>query len=523
MKGIARQDVTYAGILALIVHFVTALALLPVSPVPLSPHLAVFFTADIALMAVNLIAPVAVWRGHLRWHDPLVWLFLMMLAMSCSALVSVLINPTFAQEYLGWSSGVFDRISQNGFLLRLTEAEAVMLCFNMVVLYVNRSGLKGTYEIQAEPQVALSMLPVCFLFVAGGVFGFMTIWRLGEFSETFTTTMGFLDESLVTGGNGRYVLLQSLGTTALPLFLGCAFVVLSGRSATGKRLLTIIVAVLTLGAALPSLINGSRLFALAGIVSTYMQLRHFGVKVGRGVIVLCICFAIGMVLFLTATRKNGLAEGSFSSSLRNFGDTATSQLVNRGNEGLSFSFDLDRVGTIAMVIEFTRGGKEYLFGESLVSAAFGLIQQFSWITTKTIPEWTLGPETCTEHLSSWRKVWAYGTPPSYAGDLFMQAGWIGLFPLSLLFGVIFRSVRTRLFRAKTMLTRFAWCYIGFWIAFFPTGEIVLIFYQLVFYLVPVFMLCWISQFALRGFSRAGAVTRGRAWAPRDFPKPKVPS
>jgi hypothetical protein len=214
-----------------------------------------------------------------------------------------------------------------------------------------------------------------------------------------------------------------------------------------------------------------------------------------------------MVLFLTATRKNGLAEGSFSDSLRNFGETSKSQFVNRGGNGLAFAFDLDRVGSVAMVIEFTRGDKEYLYGESYVSGVLGLIKQFTWITTKTIPKWTLGPEACTEHLSSWRKVWAYETPPSYAGDLFMQAGWIGLFPLSFLFGVIFRIVRTRLFRAQNMLARYAWCSIGICIAFFSDAEIARVFNQLVFHLVPVLALCWISQVAFSGHSRAGAVRR----------------
>lgn len=505
MKGIALEDVKYAGILALIVHFVIALALLPISPLPPSPHLAAFFTADIALMAVNLIAPVAALRRRVRWHDPLVWLFVMMLAMSCGVLAPVLIAPTFSQEFLAWGSGVFGRIPQNDFLDRLTEAEAVMLCFSMVVLYVNRRGLKGEEAIQPEPRAALAMLPVSFLFVAGGVFGFMTIWQLGNFSNTFTTTMGFLDQSLVTGGNGRFGELLYLGTLALPLFLGCTFVALSGRSVTGRQLLTTIIAVLALGAALPSLIDGSRTFALAGIVTTYVQLKHFGVKIGRRIIRLCIGFAIMMVLFLTATRKNELADGSFSSSLRNFGGTAKSQLVNRGSEGLAFSFDLDRVGTIAMEIEFLREDKEYLYGESYVSGALGLIRKVSWITTKTIPRWTLGPETSTEHLSSWRGVWYSEAPPSYAGDLFMQAGWLGLLPLSLLFGVIFRNVRTRLFRTKSMLARFAWCSIGFWIVFLSGAEVARVFDKLVFHLVPILMVCWISQVAFRGHSRTGAV------------------
>ncbi len=162
--------------------------------------------------------------------------------------------------------------------------------------------------------------------------------------------------------------------------------------------------------------------------------------------------------------------------------------------------DLDRVLTVAFIIENTQKRKTYYYGTSLTA---GFRNFFEFMKTRFLGL----PSTEQKYFlesHDYINRWRFGThltrgiggsrPPSYPGEFFMQGGYFSLILLSIAFGVFFQWLRKRTATTQSLLGKWFFIYITTFIAFFSTALVSVIIKTLYVPVIPLLILYSLAYF-----------------------------
>lgn len=510
------DNISRAAVASLIIHFVIVLFIVSVCASSFSPYLAILIGVDLILWTVNLLPLVAAWRREIAWHDPIVAFFGLIVMMTATIVPAYALNPQYAQLWASFDADVFTSMSQPAFLVRLCEAEMVVIIFSTILILTNQQILQGSDSAPFVQQEAQCINFIASLLSLTALCCFIYLWNVGNFSSRFSSQLGALDESINGQGRGRYWLLMYAGCTAVPLMLASSRTI---RFSKRPVLLFLMVGPAVVLTALPNLMSGSRISVVFAIAGSLIILRHLGVRFSRRAWCFAAMLIVLLITLITLARQNQSGEDSLLNLIRSSREALLGGQLEARMDSVSFLYDVDRIGIIAMVQEFLRNGETFLHGSSLVA---GLVNTIVDYYSKIVGG--VGFSSNNLLATSEIRIWRYGVdlgnaaPPSYPGEFYMQYGYSSLVLLSIMLGLLFRRLRECLFRSRTMLRRFAWCSVCLTVVFNVTVEVGPVFAAFITNVLPVIVTCWLGTLSISVEPRERDVERPRADRLKDGAK-----
>ena len=173
------------------------------------------------------------------------------------------------------------------------------------------------------------------------------------------------------------------------------------------------------------------------------------------------------------------------------------QMISPPMEPLSYLFAIDRVGSIASILQYLHTTGDYLFGKSLISGPTNLIIYFiNKLSNLDLSEIM----TSTDYAF----LWTYGTldlplgrrPPSLVGEFFMQFGYLGIIPLSIIFSMFFRWVRKKQINSNSVMQYWFYTVLSVSILDSVFAEFGVIFKFFFFHLLPIITIYMVIRFML---------------------------
>jgi hypothetical protein len=341
-------------------------------------------------------------------------------------------------------------------LLRLAEAEIIILIFLAIITFMNRRPIDYGQPVRGSRRTYVAALSAAAVGLTAGFYGFARTWSVRSYLEILAQNLGAVSFAL---GEGRWVTLQKLAFGwAVPfVFIGW----MGLREQVGQRHQARLgwIALTVSGLAVfPLLYIGARSMLALSVITSMVVLRYFGIFFTRRMFLVMGIMGASVIAAITVLRGNPLAGGSLNTVMRDllFGDLFQSFLYRR-NAPVAPLLDLDRVASIAVILEYLRGSAPYLYGESLVAGIFNfgaeLLSRFSGGGHLLLPVLRVA--------NSYTYLWRFGTtaigggalPPSYAGEFFMQWGYASLILLSSLFGWLMFRLRTSIAASPSVLGR----------------------------------------------------------------------
>ncbi len=480
-----------------LVYHVVLLLLLMFSPLKVNTSLEfwLFFASDMLLMIVLLMPLVGAWRRQIAWHDPLTWLFILMLGMFSTIVPAYLLEPGYVSYSVSYGSHIFLNATETDILAKLTEAHLVVLVFALIVLITNRRFLPLatlSTRIPASRREYRIALVTAMLAVFGGIIGFLAAWSEYSFIDSLLS-MGSIQAAALEEGSGRYFILQNIAVTAVPLGL----IGWLGLRRLSVKKMSIPILLVVLGiifvSGVPGVVFGSRLSALFVIVGALMQLAFFGLALNKRYIILIGILTLSVVAMMTLVRGNLTpASASVNTSL-SLADLTETYLVNKGSIAGPL-LDLNRTGAIALILEMNRFDGAYTYGESLIAGPANLIA--SILAKMTGESWN--QNTAFKQANIQISLWRFGqitdswaVPPSYPGEFYMQFGPISLVLLSGLFGYFFRWLRVRIWNSHSVIQLWVFVVVAITVVKFIPNEVSVVFSALFFTVLPVVIIYYL--------------------------------
>jgi hypothetical protein len=462
---------------------------------------------------------VAILREELKWYDPLGWLFVLFLTANVVFPLVFALDPGFVKVFMGYDSTFFQNSTAQEVLVRLCESRLVLVVFLTAVLASNwRSRPFQALRRAGTPRSRTVDLVVTLVCIVLGVGGFLLTWPGGAFAQKVVYDMGSSLTSTLFSSHPRFLFLINIGIAALPFGLAAWL----GPSVEKRRVrgvrLVIVVAVI-IGSALPHLALGSRITVVFTIVSGFMILGSLGVRIAPTGAALALAAAAVLVGVITLVRGNADVQQEGLYALRDVSALGAGLAERRGS-GLGVLLDADRTAAVALVVEATGSGSEFVRGESLVAGpgnlAYAIWHRLS--TGKGIEASDRPFLEANETIQLWRVGRireGSAVPPSYPGEFYVQGGYVILGMLSVAFGLGFRYLRNRAAQSKGLFSRFIWITVALAVATYSQAETSMVTPVLVFTVLPIVAIHWgvgllFSERLTRSWSRPGvaALRRG---------------
>jgi hypothetical protein len=448
----SERTISMALVVTLSYHFVLiVLLLLGVLSVDMNLGLLLLFMgADTVIWFVCLIPMMAVGYRLLDWNDPLFWTFILLFGMSCSIFVAYLIDPVYVTHSAALKTGWFIGRDPTYVVVRLAQAQFVVAVFAVIVLFTNRYKMPKTASHMLSDREARAAATASFLLVLAGLYGFIQIWSSQSFAEALVLGMGSIQEVVMKRGNGRFFIMQSIAISSIPL--GIVGFLHRGEHAANLRTglgMTILVEGLVLLSVAPMLVFGSRLMVIFTVATSFSLFALYGIHFHKWFTFITV-IVVGVVLaFVTLFRGNPYVVTSGDISSLDPEEVRAVYAVTKESP-IAVLLDLDRIGPIAFILDATETGHGFLYGETLAAGFAKLATSFSYAVLENSQR---GGDVlaANEVIATWRtgrSDLTTSTPPSYAGELWMQMGLISLVIGSLAFGGLFAALR-RLIRSSS--------------------------------------------------------------------------
>jgi hypothetical protein len=359
--------------------------------------------------------------------------------------------------------------------------------FLIIMLLINRRQVSITAIKPSDSESNAALLTGIF-WLAIGSFGFVSFWATGSLARAMTSEMGSLGLKIPELGLGRYLLAVDIAVMCISLgMLGVL------GSLTIMKRHTILPDLLILGsgflASLPRLWNGARLDAVLAFVGVLVVAAYFGYLVRRTTL-LIVGVLIGLIiLWMTVVRGNDYVAESPSAVFQQLisGEltrTYSSQVGSVAAPTLAY----DRIGALALVLEYVDITGDYLLGESLLSGpaniAVDLYSRFFGSQQD--------PTVVFRQANEVTFFWRYGRsglgsalPPSLPGEFYMQFGAASVVILSILFAFLVSWFRTRLASSQSLIKRWILVMTMIILIKATSSEASVFFFPFVFTLLPV--------------------------------------
>lgn len=454
---IATKSVLTAFAISTIYHVVLLLIILNSrnAQIPV-PEFWLFALSDVAIWTLGLIPILAVWRGRLSWYDPFFLYWIMTCGTFSTVFLAVCIDPISSSIWMSY--GVANVLSLNaGFYFNLFHAEIIILIFLLVLLATNQKII--TYKlINIGKNTRTAALITEFILIILGIYGFIHIWGEYSFLTTVLSSNGagsFITES----GKARYILLQNLAVTVLPLGLVGWLSKYNRESKIKVIIINWVVITIIFCTFIPDLVTGSRLNILISFVTPIAVLRFFNFSIKKRMLGISISILIIVLLGITIIRGNEYTKWiTRSSATPNIAEAFDYYISQHGSIGYQLLYS-DRVGNIAFIVKYLNENNEFLYGQSLI-AGFGnnAADLLARLRGKQLLEKPF--LMANEFITKWR----FGNPhpivlpggpvpPSIEGEFFMQGGYIALILFSYLLGRFFLLIRRKIATTRSFILK----------------------------------------------------------------------
>lgn len=441
-----------------------------------------FFITDVCLWSLGLIPMVAVGRGRLSALDLLFPMSLIFKATYATVMCVVAIDFNYLAKSITFGSPILSSASQSVLLLRLAEAEIILIIFFLAVLITNPRSYPAAKRIASRHGEDYSAIITGLVLVGLGVFGFVMLWAERGYISTLTTDIG---RNIVESGQGRFAMFQTLAIHSIPLGLSGAVVYLLRRFRVVSSTAMFIFLGVVLASVFPQLVNGSRIQVVFLLATPLIIMANFGLRVSKRIAFTTGFVCVVIIGVVTLVRGNALLGGG---SIEDQIKLSINEYTKSKGSAIGPLLDLDRVGPIALIVEYLKGNSGYLNGSSLIAE---IVNQNAMLWNRIVGETVVeGSKVliATQHITTWRfnsmdVMWA--VPPSYAGEFFMQYGYLSLIALSLVFGFMFNHLREMISCSRSIIGRWCLLAIGLGIIRGVPTEISLIYGTLIYYIVPI--------------------------------------
>ena len=468
-----------------------------------------FFVCDVILWTLALIPLIAVIRGYLEWFDPISLLSVFFFGMVGAFYPAYLADPEFVKIFSAYGGYGLRYSSEPEFLSLVIQAELILGTFWAFMLVINRRRLEFSPSkfTKVEYKAALWTSAVCLI---GGIAGFFSYWHLESFLRAITVDLG-KSVSMPEWGTSRYLILVFIATTSVSLGL-VGWLNLTNRSKNQRYLTHWVVVLPALVVALVHLWNGARAEVLLAFLFLFIIISLFGFKIKRTTWLIAGTLCAILLGLMTIIRGNiYLADtpGSVISQVLS-GEARQSYRYLVGSD-VGTLLGLDRVGVVAMVLDYQKIKGAYLYGESLAAGPVNLAADWiSRITGKGALQ-TDVLRMASQVITLWRFGFAVygGVPPSFPGEFFMQSGLLSLLILSFVFSKIFLWLRRKVAKSESLIARWAFCSITLTVIKLASAEISPFFDTFIYYILPVLIIYGLVFAMLKVPSRFGYEMRAR--------------
>jgi hypothetical protein len=460
-----------------------------------------FIFSDVCLACLAFVPIIAVWKRQLAWYDPFSLFAIFFISMTGVFYPAYLVDPDGLRIISAYGGSGIDLSSEAGFLLLAIKSECILGLFFIVILATNHRTLQF-HNIKLSKCECKAALLTMILCLAGGIIGFVTYWKsLGDFILAMTVNIGTA-ETLPDPGTSRYLILVFIAVVSVSLGL----VGWLGRMRKAKRraIMTDFIVLLAGGAcALVNAWNASRLDVLFAFLTIIVVLELFGFRTRRYTWLAIVSFLIATIGLLTVLRGNRFLGSDPSSVIMQIqsGEVARSysdQIVSN----IQTLLGLDRISVLVMVIAYLNSSGSFLLGESLIAGPVNII---SGLLSRFAGESQAGEYSrgflamANETITYWRYGNAAygGVPPSIPGEFYMQFGILSLLVLSIIFGLVFYWLRTKISHASSLIGRWSIIIIIIGIVKLLGAEISVFADTFIYYSLPVILVYFIVYALLR--------------------------
>lgn len=468
-----------------------------------------FFVCDVILWTLALIPLIAVIRGYLQWFDPISLLSVFFFGMVGAFYPAYIADPEFVKIFSAYGGYALQYNSEPEFLSLVIQAELILGTFWTFMLVINRRRLEFTPSkfTKDEYKAALWTSATCLI---GGIVGFFSYWHLESFLRTITVNLG-KPASMPERGTSRYLILVFIATTSVSLGL-VGWLKLKRRSKNQRYLSHWVVVLPGLAVALVHLWNGAREEVLFAFLFLFIIVSLFGFKIKRATWLIAGILCAILLGLMTIIRGNiYLADtpGNVISQVLS-GEARQSYRYLIGSD-VGTLLGLDRVGVVAMVLDYQKTKGNYLYGESLAAGPVNLAAEWmSRITGKRALQ-TDVLRMASEIITLWRFGFAAygGVPPSFPGEFFMQSGILSFLILSFVFSKIFLWLRRKVAKSESLIGRWTFCTIALTVTKLASAEISPFFDTFIYYILPILIIYGLVMAMLKTPSRSRYEMRAR--------------
>ena len=255
---------------------------------------------------------------------------------------------------------------------------------------------------------------------------------------------------------GRYLVMVDIATMCVSLgVLG-----ILGSSKSMRRHATLVDLLILgagLGASLPRLWNGARLDAVLAFVAVLVVAAYFGFGVRRVTLLIMSVLIGAIILWITVVRGNSsVAEDPMVVIQQLLSGDLTSDYASQVGSIAGPVLAFDRVGGLALVLEYLDLTGDYLSGESLLSGPVGIVMDLR----SRLPGSQQVPAMVFRQANEVTFYWRFGrsglgsaVPPSLPGEFYMQFGVAGVLVFSILFGLFISWFRRRIASSQSLIRR----------------------------------------------------------------------
>ncbi len=455
-----------------------------------------FFFSDVALWSLCLIPLIATFRGMLQWNDPYFIFSVFIFGSIMTIYLAYVIDPHYTYLRTNWGSIAFSDFTESVLLWRLVESEFVIFIFVSTILYINRYIPKHVSQSIVKPIQLIPATLTGILCLVLGVVGYVVVWSSKSFFDALVFSMGS-PELAPTPGMGKFFAFQKWAIITLPIVI-LSFIYALPRRRFFSFIVNFFFVLLILGSILPIMIFGARLMVVYTVYATIVVLYRFGIRLHKLHIFFLVVAILLYVFFITLVRGNPNLSGEAINVIYSLYIDPLS-IKKADGEIISYLFHLDRVAIVASILHHLHATGEYLYGRSLISGPYNLVIYFiNKLSQSNFNEII----TSTDYVCIWRfgliPYWGKG-PPSLPGEFFMQFGYWGLFPLSIIFGYFFSWLRKKQLYSNSVMKYCLFTMISVELMNSVGAEFGLIFKFLFLHIVPITTIYTIIYFIIYGW------------------------
>lgn len=402
----------------------------------------IFFSLNNIILVVILSVPImALIKGELYWCDIYSIISIFLILITTFTYWGYVFDPEYIQLRFISLSPHAPYLSNNLICYYLGLSEFLFSLFSLILLITNNKIIKSTVNSEINKIENNNIMITGFIILIFGIYGFYMSWKFINFFSVIFFNIGNIDLRIPQSGYAKYRIFIDISILFFTFF-GIALInKFLFNYKIIKKYVSIFLIFIPIG---PMLIYGDRTSIVQIILLNLLLINHFLFSITKKFLLLVFTLCAIIIFLLSILRGNPYLKDQSIQSLTMVITGKISLSEYRYGKTTGFFYDLDRVVTLASLLEYHHRNGEYIYGKSLIAAPARFIQDILE-RTKTINKsdnkWWQG--------SDYSKFWLYGSvnpyvtghPPSLPAEFYFQFGFVSFIILTYLYGKLLFYIR----------------------------------------------------------------------------------